>query len=84
MGNAIFDGTNPDNGRADGKPFLLMHGDEDRVCSVNGSRRLAERMKDNTWFSYIEWPGYYHEIHNGGREATGDEVIEKIKDFILK
>ena len=84
MGNAIFDGTNPDNGRAYGKPFLLMHGDEDRVCSVKGSRRLAERMKDNTWFSYIEWPGYYHEIHNGGREATGDEVIEKIKDFILK
>lgn len=83
MGNSIYDGTNPDNGKSFGKPFLLMHGDQDKICSVNGSRHVAERLKNEDWFTYIEWPGYYHEIHNGGKEATGDDVIETIKDFIL-
>ncbi|MDO5303304.1 MAG: alpha/beta hydrolase [Clostridia bacterium] len=84
IGNAIYAGTNEDNGRAYGKPFLLMHGDEDKICDVRGSRQVAERLKDEPWFEYVEWPGYYHEIHNGGREATGDDVIEKMKEFILK
>lgn len=84
IGNAIFDGCNEDNHRADSKPFLLMHGDEDKICDVNGSRALAERMKENPAFTYMEWKGYYHEIHNGGSEATGDDVIETIGEFILE
>lgn len=84
IGNAIFDGSNEDNHRADGIPFLLMHGDCDRICSVDGSRALAARMEGNPGFRYVEWPGYCHEIHNGGREADGEDVIKKIAEFILE
>lgn len=82
IGNAIYDGTNEDNHKADNIPFLLMHGDADRICDVDGSRALAERMAANPNFTYIEWPEYYHEIHNGGADITGDEVIQKIGEFI--
>jgi len=84
IGNAIYDGKHPDNGGAAGKPFLLMHGDCDKICDVEGSRALARRFAGRENFRYIEWQGYCHEIHNGGRDATGDEVIETIGNFILE
>ena len=83
IGNRIYDGTHEDTHRADGKPFLLMHGDADAICAVEGARKVAEHMQGETNFTYIELPGYYHEIHNGGPNATGDEVIEKYAEFIL-
>ena len=83
IGNDIYDGVHEDSHRADGKPFLLMHGDADAICAVEGARRVAGHMADNENFTYIELPGYYHEIHNGGPNATGDEVIEKIAAFVL-
>lgn len=82
IGNAIYRGTHPDHGGAADKPFLLMHGDADKICDVAGSRVLAERYRDSAQFTYIEWPGYCHEIHNGGKETTGDAVIETIGRFI--
>ena len=81
-GRAIFDGTLESNGRADGTPTLLMHGDADRICAVEGSRAMAGQNRDNSSFTYIEWKGYYHEIHNGGPSASGDRVIEAIRDYI--
>lgn len=84
IGKALGEGTHPCNHRADNKPFLLMHGDSDKICSVEGSRMIAEQNKNNPYFRYIEWPGYYHEIHNGGPKATGDAVIETIREFVLK
>ena len=60
-----------------------MHGDADAICAVEGARRVAEYMAGNEKFTYIELPGYYHEIHNGGPDATGDEVIAKIAEFVL-
>ncbi len=84
IGVALGNGTHPSNHRADNKPFLLMHGDSDKICSVEGSRMIAEQNRTNPYFRYIEWPGYYHEIHNGGPEATGEAVIETIREFILK
>ena len=83
IGEAICQGKNKSDGLADGKPFLLMHGTDDMICSVTGSRMVAELFKDKPWFKYIEWPGYFHEIHNGGIVFTGEEVIHAIRDFIL-
>lgn len=83
IGNAIFDGKLENNGRAYGKPFLLMHGDADKICDIAGSRKVAERLTGTEGFTYIEWRGYCHEIHNGGPEHTGDEVIERIGQFII-
>ena len=74
----------PDNGGAADKPFLLMHGDADKICDVEGSRALAKRLSQRENFTYVEWPGYCHEIHNGGKENTGEAVIEKIGQFIIE
>ncbi len=83
IGEAIKNGTNKLDGYAYGKPFLLMHGTFDKICDIEGTRAFAARYKDKPWFTYVEWPGYYHEIHNGGPATTGELVIAKIRDFVL-
>ena len=83
IGEAIARGLYPSDGLADEKPLLLMHGSDDKICSVEGSRMVAARYEGKPWFKYVEWPGYYHEIHNGGPEATGEDVISAIRDYVL-
>lgn len=78
IGTALAAGTWADNGGAKGKPFLLMHGTEDKICDIEGSRKVAARED----CEYIEWPGLYHELHNGGAESTGEEVIEKMIQWV--
>lgn len=82
IGNSIMMCRNVTNRRADGIPLLLMHGSDDRICSVEGSRSLAAMLEGKDRFTYIEWPGYYHEIHNGGPDADGMKVMETIRDFV--
>ena len=77
-GNLMAEGKLEDNGGAKGIPMLLMHGTADKICNVNGSRNVAA-VED---CEYVEWPDLFHEIHNGGFESTGDEVISKILDWI--
>ena len=60
-----------------------MHGSEDKICSVEGSRRIAERFRaEGHNLEYVEWEGLYHEIHNGGADSKGDEVIEKMIEWV--
>lgn len=77
-GRAIAQGKMEDNGGAEGIPVLLMHGTEDRICSIQGSRKTAAIESCD----YVEWPGLYHEIHNGGNESSGDEVIDEVVHWI--
>ncbi|MGF6376192.1 alpha-beta hydrolase superfamily lysophospholipase [Clostridiales Family XIII bacterium PM5-7] len=83
IGEKLAKGLLENNHGADGKPLLLMHGDADKVCNVEGARKVAALHREEPNFEYVEWPGFYHEIHNGGPDATGNEVIEKIIKFIL-
>ncbi len=80
IGTALAQGTLADNKGAEGKPLLLMHGTEDRICSISGSRKVAAAETCD----YIQWPGLYHEIHNGGAQSNGDEVIERTIQWILE
>lgn len=82
IGNALYDGTWESKGKGCEKPMLLMHGDCDMICDVNGSRKLADN--EGKICTYIEWPGLYHEIHNGGPESTGEEVINKTGQWITE
>lgn len=84
IGNKLATGTLENNHGADGKPLLLMHGDADRICNVDGTRKVAELYQGQERFEYVEWPGFYHEIHNGGPAQTGQEVIDRIIEFITK
>ena len=63
------------------KPLLLMHGNADKICAPEGSRKLAELEKDLC--RYIEWEGLYHEIHNGSPTDDGMDVIQSMIDWIL-
>ena len=83
-GFALRDGTIADKGLTKDIPTLLMIGSEDKICAPQGSRDLYARLKeagDNIGF--IEWENLYHEIHNGGPESNGDEVIERIVQYVL-
>lgn len=78
-GIGFEDGTAEDDRRVANIPTLLMHGSEDRICDVNGSRRIAERLQaQGDDLTYIEWEGLFHEIHNGNETSTGDEVIAEM------
>ena len=64
-----------------GKPMLLMHGKEDKLCSIEGTRGIVSNC-DTKLTTCIELDGIYHEVHNGGSDSDGTEVILKIRDFI--
>ncbi|XVG95451.1 alpha/beta fold hydrolase [Eubacteriales bacterium KG127] len=83
IGKAIDDGCWKDEGKTIGKPFLLMQGTEDKLCGVEGARSLAEQNSTTPGFEYVEWEGYFHEIHNGNDHETGEKVIKKISKFIV-
>ncbi|MGI6767232.1 MAG: lysophospholipase [Lentihominibacter sp.] len=82
-GKAMEDGTNESNGRAARIPTMIMHGTADGICDIEGSRRVYETLKARGEEVFLtEWEGYFHEIHNGGPESRGDEVIESIIEFV--
>ncbi len=83
IGLALEDGSCEDNMRAAKLPILLMHGSADKICSVEGSRRIAARLKARgDDIEYIEWEGLFHEIHNGNASSNGDEVISRMVEWV--
>lgn len=44
-------------------PLLLMHGCDDAICSVEGSRAFAKAAGQDKCL-FIEYPGMFHELHN--------------------
>lgn len=84
IGRAIENGTNEDNLKTVGIPCLHMHGSDDKICYVNGSRNFSKlpRNANDSAYHFVELPGYYHEIHNGGPGLTGEEAIKKAIEFI--
>jgi len=78
----ILNGSLEQTGCEPPRPLLLMHGTEDMICDPEGSRRLAKLEGDRC--HYIEWPGLFHEIHNGSQTSDGMEVICAINDWILQ
>lgn len=82
IGNMLYTDEWIKNGEGLERPLLLMHGSADKICDVDGSRKVAENEGDIC--QYVEWEGYYHEIHNGNAEVNGDAVIDKIGQWITE
>ncbi len=83
IGKLLERGKLPDNRRAAKIPTMIMHGGADAICDPQASRVLTARLqKLGDKVEHIEWPGLFHEIHNGGPESKGDEVIDKMIEFI--
>ncbi len=56
-------------------PLLLMHGDDDKVTSIAASRLFAEAA--GSLCTFVEWPGYRHELHNEAGRAAVFTVIRQ-------
>ena len=83
-GKALEAGTLEDNGAAAQIPTMLMHGTDDGICSIEGTRKVCNNLKrKGNRVQMIEWPGFLHEIHNGNSVSRGDEVIDSMIQFIL-
>jgi len=61
------------------RSVLLIHGGDDKLTSVDASRRFAEKAGKNVEFKI--WEGMYHELHN---EKNRDEVFGYIIDWLEK
>jgi alpha-beta hydrolase superfamily lysophospholipase len=61
-------------------PMLVMHGTDDRLASVDATRRMFERIASPDK-ELVIYPGYYHELFN---EPEKQEVFERVTDWIEK
>ena len=83
-GKALEQGKLEDNGAAANIPTMIMHGTNDGICDITGTRKVYENLKrKGNKVEMIEWPGFLHEIHNGNEVSRGDEVIDSMIQFIL-
>ena len=57
-------------------PLLLMHGSDDMICSVEGTREFARQTR---MAELKIWEGAYHELHN---EPVREEVFRYIIGWI--
>ncbi|MEE1038189.1 MAG: alpha/beta hydrolase [Eubacterium sp.] len=82
VGKALYKGTYPVIGNGRTVPMLLMHGDADRICHIDGSRALAKH--EGEICTYKEWEGCPHALHRTGDGGRGREVIAYVISWIEK
>jgi alpha-beta hydrolase superfamily lysophospholipase len=70
--------TMPQRAAALTKPLLVVHGVEDRLIDVSGSRKLVE-MVGSPDVELKEYPGLYHEVFN---EPERNEVLDDVVSWI--
>jgi alpha-beta hydrolase superfamily lysophospholipase len=61
-------------------PLLVVHGSDDRLIPVDGSRRLVESV-GSTDVTLKIYPGLYHEVFN---EPERDQVLDDVVSWISK
>ena len=61
-------------------PLLVVHGSDDRLIPVDGSRRLVECV-GSTDVELKVYPGLYHEVFNEPERA---QVLGDVVSWILK
>jgi lysophospholipase len=61
-------------------PLLVMHGTDDRLTSVDATKRLFERTESKDK-ELIIYPGFYHELFN---EPEKQEVFERVTEWLGK
>lgn len=59
-------------------PVLVMHGTEDRLASVEATRRVFERIGSSDK-ELVIYPGFYHELFN---EPEKQEVFERVTGWL--
>jgi alpha-beta hydrolase superfamily lysophospholipase len=72
--------TMPQRAPALTAPLLVVHGSDDRLIPVEGSRRLVECV-GSTDVTLKVYPGLYHEVFN---EPERGQVLDDVVSWILK
>lgn len=80
IANGLYSDTNYVRGCGRKRRMLLMHGDADAVCSVDGSRQIAKNQSENC--QYVEWKGMAHELLSESSKEKADAVTTEIVNFI--
>jgi alpha-beta hydrolase superfamily lysophospholipase len=57
-----------------------MHGTDDRLASVDATRRMFERISSPDK-ELVIYPGFYHELFN---EPEKQDVFERVTDWMDK
>ncbi|KAL4630684.1 monoglyceride lipase-like isoform X1 [Arapaima gigas] len=63
-------------------PFLLLHGDADKLCDIRGSRMMLERAPSTDKHMKV-YDGAYHALHRDLPE-TVDSVQRDISEWIVQ
>jgi alpha-beta hydrolase superfamily lysophospholipase len=72
--------TMPQRAPALHAPLLVVHGSDDRLIPLDGSRRLIECV-GSTDVELKVYPGLYHEVFN---EPERDQVLDDVVSWITK
>lgn len=64
---------------AEKEDLLLLHGSDDRICSVEGSRSFMKNAPKSC--TYIEFEGNYHELHF---DKDRDKVAQVVSSWIME
>jgi alpha-beta hydrolase superfamily lysophospholipase len=59
-------------------PILVMHGTDDRLASVDATRRMFERIGSPDK-ELVIFPGYYHELFN---EPEKQDLFERVTEWL--
>lgn len=76
----LIDGRISDEHGGGKVPMLLMHGENDPICDVEGSRIISKNYGEIC--EYVEWEGYLHELHNGTNDKSNEPPIKKMISWI--
>ena len=72
--------TMPQRAPALHAPLLVVHGSDDRLIPLDGSRRLVDCV-GSTDVELKVYPGLYHEVFN---EPERDQVLDDVVSWITK
>lgn len=61
-------------------PVLVMHGTDDRLASVDATKRMFERIESPDK-ELVIYPGFYHELFN---EPEKQDVFERVTEWLDK
>lgn len=70
----------PELARSVSIPTLIAHGDADRLCLIEGSRKLIQCVTSQDK-QLVEFPGGYHELHNEPTEH--ERFFSLITEWLL-
>ncbi len=64
------------------KPFLLMHGSDDKITSCKASEEFVRNTSERTRLKI--WEGLYHELHNEKEyEKIFNYIVDWLKEYNL-